>query len=492
MVFSSGDLHAVLSEIRDDITGGQLQKIYHPRPDTIILKIYKSSVRYILLSLHARFSRLHLTSRRFRNPSAPSGFCRYLRSHLEGGRLRGLRQLQEDRIVVLEIESFFQDKAQVFFLVAELMGPRANVLVLDQDWQVLYSLKHINSPDRKSIIGYRYQPPTPNRPMEIPGNAPEGDSWNAWFDRQYLLAEGDSAFQEKAANLRRRFDRWYRKKNGRLQKLKENLAETKNHERQTHLGELLKSNFDRLAKGMASIAIIDYYDDAQAEVLIPLRADLTPVENITRYFNRAKKNRRADRQLQQLVAEAEKEIAYLDNLKVPETLEQARNVNDLLVLEDKMVFAGLMSNPKKKGVRAPRESGIRHFITAQGFDVYIGRNNKENDKLTLHKARGNDYWLHVSGYPGSHVVVRIPQGKELPDDSLLDAAQLAKYFSKARGHQKAEIKYTRRKFVSKPKGARPGAVYLAQFKTLWIETDTSRLDQLMHSKLLKVRFEENS
>jgi predicted ribosome quality control (RQC) complex YloA/Tae2 family protein len=123
---------------------------------------------------------------------------------------------------------------------------------------------------------------------------------------------------------------------------------------------------------------------------------------------------------------------------------------------------------------------VRRFVSAEGYPIWVGRNNEQNDRLTMQIANGNDLWLHVGGgRPGSHVVVRLPKGKTASLETLLDAATLAVHFSKARGERRIDVVYTQKKHVRKPKGLPAGAVVPAQTKTVTVLQDEARLRRLL-------------
>ncbi|MCA1607996.1 MAG: NFACT RNA binding domain-containing protein, partial [Acidobacteria bacterium] len=115
------------------------------------------------------------------------------------------------------------------------------------------------------------------------------------------------------------------------------------------------------------------------------------------------------------------------------------------------------------------QAGVRQFTSSDGFEILVGKKAKDNDYLTFRMAKSLDTWMHAADYPGSHVVVRNPNRREIPQKTLLEAAQLAAFYSQARRHPKAAVHYTQKKFVNKPRGAAPGLVSLASFKTILVE-----------------------
>ena len=139
-----------------------------------------------------------------------------------------------------------------------------------------------------------------------------------------------------------------------------------------------------------------------------------------------------------------------------------------------------MAPPPKKREKEEK-TGPRQFFSRDGFEILVGRSNQENDHLTIHMARGNDLFFHVRGFPGSHVIVRNQPNKTVPLETLLDAGALAVHYSKIRGNTRADVRYTPRKYVSKPRGAKPGLVTISNEKTIRPDGDPERLKRLLAS-----------
>ncbi|MEK6546165.1 MAG: NFACT RNA binding domain-containing protein, partial [Nitrospinota bacterium] len=206
-----------------------------------------------------------------------------------------------------------------------------------------------------------------------------------------------------------------------------------------------------------------YYQQGDSLLKIELDPSLSPSENIERYFRRYKKYERGKNEiLKQINLTKEK----IDNL-----MKNMENKNFL----EEYISALSVSFVSKKN---EGKSSPRTFRSSDGLTIFVGKNNRQNDELTFRIAKGNDMWLHVRDFPGSHVVIQTGGRKDIPRESLLDAAALAVYFSKLKSAEKGNVIYTLRKYVRKPKGAEAGKVLCSQDKNLFIKLDKKRIERL--------------
>jgi len=192
-----------------------------------------------------------------------------------------------------------------------------------------------------------------------------------------------------------------------------------------------------------------------------------------RYFKRARKLRQGRTIIAQRLQEARDDTARLTELR--KLIESAQTYDELLELRDRLPRASEQVSPRRREEARARP---RQFTSADGLTILVGRNPMQNDDLTMHAA-GNDLWLHVQHYAGSHVIVKMPKGKPLLKETLLDAAHLAMHFSKLKDAARAPVDYTLRKYVKKPRGAAPGFVTYSQQKTIMLVPDKRRLARLL-------------
>lgn len=245
----------------------------------------------------------------------------------------------------------------------------------------------------------------------------------------------------------------------------ETLRNAKRADRYQKYGELLTANMHLVKKGMDSITVLDYYDENQGEITIQLQTELTPSENAQRFFNRYRKLVTAKKRALYENKKTEAEITYLESIL--QQLEYAReeDVEDIRTeLQEEGYQKQRPSKRRKKSKPKPEQ-----FTSSDGTTIYVGRNNNQNEYVTHRLAHKEDIWLHTLDIPGSHVIIKDGDPSE---DTLLEAAQLAAYYSKARQSESVPVDYTKVKHVRKPRGAKPGFVTYTEQKTLFVTPKT--------------------
>jgi predicted ribosome quality control (RQC) complex YloA/Tae2 family protein len=284
----------------------------------------------------------------------------------------------------------------------------------------------------------------------------------------------DNLRQELIEKLNRILSR----ERGKIKRLQQELGRTEEAEHLALCGELLKANYQALRRGMIELKVSNIYDDSSPEVTISLDPAKSPEDNIKGYFKKSRKLRLGRIKVQKEMESAKERIVkfseYLSNMENMQEKELAS-----VACEIDSLFPG---RAKRKTEPVPKK-GPRVFISSDGLKIYVGRNQRENDRMTLHFARAHDLFLHVSGYSGSHVIVRIPAGEKVPANTLIEAATLATYFSKAHERGVTNVSYTEKRNVFKPRGAKPGLVHLRKFKTITVRRDNSLLTKLLSSEV---------
>ena len=257
---------------------------------------------------------------------------------------------------------------------------------------------------------------------------------------------------------------------------KEELAATEKSETLRLYGELLSANLYLAQKGMKSITVSNWYDEGK-EVTIPLDLRYSPSQNAQNYFKNYKKKQTAARMLAELLEEGEKEIAYLETVLYE--VETASGEAALNEIRAELKSQGYLKYYKPRDKKAKPADFLR-FTSSDGFEILVGRNNAQNDRLTLHTARGKDLWFHVQKAPGSHVVV-MSRGQEIPDSTRQEAAELAVLYSsafKAGTGAKVAVDTTEVKNIWKAAGAKPGMVLYEVYTTVYITPREELPEQL--------------
>lgn len=239
-------------------------------------------------------------------------------------------------------------------------------------------------------------------------------------------------------------------------------------------GDLLSANLYRLKKGISEAELPNYYEKTQPAVKIKLNPALTPSQNAQKYYKEYRKEKTAESILTVQVCEAKQELAYLDT--VLDELSRAASEHDLAEIRAELMEQGYLRKPRGRKKQTPSQ-GAMQFRTDDGFRILVGRNNRENDQLTLKQAGKNDLWFHTKNIPGSHVVLFL-EGKKPTAQAVSEAAMLAATFSRGRDSSNVAVDCTEIRHVSKPQGAKPGMVIYKNFKTLFASPDRKAADRL--------------
>lgn len=298
------------------------------------------------------------------------------------------------------------------------------------------------------------------------------DSMSVLLENFYAEKDALSRIRQKSSDLRRivqtALERDVKKYDLQLRQMKD----TEKRDTYRTYGELLNAYGYGAAPGAKSLTVQNYYTDE--EVTIPLDETLSATENAKRYFEKYNKLKRTYEALSELTKEVKSEIDHLESIAT--SLDIALCEADLAEIKEELTESGYI---RRKGGAKKEKITSRpfHYVSSDGFHVYVGKNNFQNDALTFKFATGNDWWFHAKKIPGSHVVVKLGNAQELPDRTFEEAARLAAYYSKGREQEKVEVDYVQKKHVKKPAGAKPGfVVYYTNF-SMAIDSDISGIRQ---------------
>ena len=251
------------------------------------------------------------------------------------------------------------------------------------------------------------------------------------------------------------------------------LRDTENRDKYKVYGELIHTYGYNLEDGAKELEALNYYTNEM--IKIPLDPQKTPQENAKKYFDRYNKQKRTFEALSELIKETKDEIDYLES--VSKSLDIARSEDDLIQIKEELIESGFIrrtqSSKKVKITSKPF-----HYISSDGFHMYVGKNNLQNEELTFHFANGGDWWFHAKKAPGSHVIVKT-NGEELPDRTFEEAARLAAHYSKNSGAEKVEVDYVEKKQVKKPNGSKPGFVVYYTNYSMMIDSDISGIQEVL-------------
>jgi predicted ribosome quality control (RQC) complex YloA/Tae2 family protein len=470
MAFRATDLKLVIREIAPAVTDGWIQKIYQPLDRTLVIECRGHGTTHrLLISCEPETARIHLTRHRLSNPPTPPPFCQFLRAHLTGARFDRLRQLNEDRIVAMDLTT----KQGPRTLLCELTGPKANILLLDEHGYILRDLSRL-----EQVTGRLYRPPALGRSASAQHEAARFDT-TALDERFPVSAAIEMYYAEQEARLAssrarheqmRALRKTLAKTQRRIDAWRGDLAKATTFRDYARYGELLKANLGSVTPGMDQVTLVDYYDSSLPEVSIPLDQTKSALSNMADYFKKHRKYMAAERILVPRIEQAERDLDALR--RQMHSIEQGTWT--FPVPSRPMPPSRSRAKVSAQTPRGP----FRRFTSADGLPIFVGRSARENDELTFKFANNEDLWLHARGASGSHVIVRLSKGAEPPPETLRDAATLALLYSGLKKSAKGEVVYTKRKWVKPAKRQAPGAVVITQEKTIHVHLDTKRLEAL--------------
>lgn len=441
MTVSSAELTGLLGEILNEAHGWHVKKIYQP-DELMLVFSFKESKRRLLVSTAAGLGRIHLTSAHDKMDESPTPFAQQLRKHLCGERFFGFAKEKGERFFALLI-----GQKQLW---VRLFG-QSGFLLCEGDGMVLGSAGFADAPPP----GARFVPPPP-----------------AGFDEEPVHVEGplgaiiEVRYAEKgeAARLEQERRVIITAVNAELKKIKNLVAGLERDREKLQgfsaykgYGGLCRTYYHELKRGLSSITLTD--PATGAAVTIPLSPELSPKENVEALYKKYKKFGTGMAKLEKALAAAHGRQAFLE-----EKVAAARSAQTIEELG-----APTAKKPKKEKP-APKDSEgatFRKFVSADGYDMFVGRNDRQNDEL-VKMGKGNDLWFHIRDFPGSHVLVRAKKGADFSRGTIEEAARLAVKYSSRVKDGKGTVVYTHVKYLRRPKGAKPGAVLITREKTLGV------------------------
>lgn len=280
---------------------------------------------------------------------------------------------------------------------------------------------------------------------------------------------------QKTQDLRKlitqNIERCIRKKDIQMQTLRS----IKNRDELRLKGELLTANIYSIKKGMTTVELPNYYSENQELVAIELDSNKTPSENAQKYYKAYNKAKRTFEALKDQIKSNDEELAYLESVLT--SVNNCTDEQDVKEIRRELREEGYVKKVKNQKDKSKKHSVPLHFISQDGFDIYVGKNNIQNDELTLKFARPRDIWMHTKNIPGSHVII-VANGQTIPDTTLNEGAMLSAFYSKAKNSSKVPVDYTEKKNVKKPNGSKPGFVIYETNKTAYITTSEEEIKKI--------------
>ena len=300
------------------------------------------------------------------------------------------------------------------------------------------------------------------------------ETFSKMLDTFFTERDRQGQLKARAADMTKRLNTLCDRTRRKMVLQERELLQTGQRELLRQAGDILMANLKNVPAGAATVELFDFYHDEPRE--IRLEPALSAQQNAARYYKNYQRAKNAETHLTEQIKMGREELAYLDS--VLEALSRAESIRDLLDIRQELVQGGYLRE-KTRGKRSVKttESAPLRFVSSTGVTFWAGRNNRQNDMLTLRTAAKGDMWLHTQKIPGSHVI--IPTAGSDPDETtLLEAARIAATLSQASSAGKAPVDYTQAAFVKKPPGAKPGMVIYDKYKTLMVAPDRELVERL--------------
>ena len=470
-------LSSVIDELSHLITGARVERVYEGIGRALYILLRRNRKHYyLLLSPDRSMPRLHLVTKKPASVASPCGFSLYLRSHATGGGITMVSLLNQDRVAEIRLSR----QGAGYRLLFELIGPAANILITDEFLKILavyYPIPLGDSVKRPIVPGIQYIPLEKRSPRthstiscaglrgdqepsrEQRGSLGANREAELFFDR--LIQNKD--FDSFRTRLRSLVKKTLAKTERRIEALSVDLNAAGQAEEYKKAGDLILANLHRLERGREQVELRGHDGET---ILLRLDPKRSPAGNAELYFKKYKKAKTGREIIATRLKQAGDEASLLRSFL--SGLEQADSSDALIRIHSDLVANGYLpgeAKKKSKQCSMPAPASFRK-IEYQGLDILVGKSAAGNDYLTTKIARPNDLWLHAEGLPGSHVLIKNPEGRDIPPDVFSKAASLAAFNSKGKAAGKVAVTYTLAGLVKKPKGAKPGLVTLRERKTI--------------------------
>jgi len=286
--------------------------------------------------------------------------------------------------------------------------------------------------------------------------------------QEIYYAKRDAGYRvsQKTADLRKLVTTHQDRCHKKASMYEKTLASIANRDELRIKGELLTAYLHQVEKGAKSATLENFYDDNKP-ITIPLSDELTPTENAQRYFKKYNKDKRTFVALQDQIAQNQADMAYLESVAL--AMETVVSEADISEIRAELAEGGFVKRKyaRPTGKKSSGPAKPLRYTSADGFEIYVGKNNTQNDHLTLRQAKNHDIWMHTKDIAGSHVII-VTNGQEPPESTILEGANIAAYYSKGRNSSGVPVDYVARKYVKKPNGAKPGFVIYDRHKTVYV------------------------
>ena len=474
-MLDAGFVSCLKEELNQTLKGGRIEKIRQPAKDVLILTVRtREGKKQLLLSASPGKARAHLTETDYGNPAEPPMFCMLLRKHITGAEILSFEQPGEDRLLEMQLRNYDdlgRDSRET--LVLEMMPGKTNLILVGEDGLIIdcvYRRDYDRDMYRRLFPGMIYR--LPQQPENYvhkepePFRSDEFSTLSAFLDAYYSVQERDEVYRRKGKELRTSLSSAEKRIRKKLAAQRIELQRTETREELRRKADLITANIYRIRKGDASVECSDFYQEGSPLVTIELDPLLPPQKNAAKLYKEYNRQKTAREYLTVLIEKAEAQLEYIASAQ--EELSRASSEKDIAEIRDELIASEVIRDRKKKNTKNPKkekpQAPIR-LLTGDGYEVFAGRNNVQNDMLTFSQARRTDLWLHVKNLHGSHVIIRC-ENTVPPEETVLQAAALAVWNSQGRESENVAVDITEARHVKKPSGALPGKVIYTDYRTV--------------------------
>ncbi len=460
------EIDKILEEI--SLSGCHIQKIKQPDFHSLFLELYRPGGRFnLIIGLAPGKTRIHTTANSAVSEIKLQRFAQLMRARIKGGKITGIQQINQDRIIKIEISR----SGETTVLWVRLWSGAANIIATDSEQKILDAF--YRRPKRGETSGSVFTLPenkgnSSGKVFEI-RDYDSSQSFNNFIDEYYSHVEENENIDRLRDRAVKIITAAINRIESTLKNLERKASEYGPYEEYKETGDLIMSNLHLAQKGAKWLKVENFYKD-NTETDIELDPRLTAEKNAEKYYTMYRK---AKSGIDIVNEDIENHRLQLKNLR-----------GDLLIAEtteDSSLLKKISeSSPKQQQKTKEKESTPGLSFRSGMYRILVGRSATENDQLLRKHVRGNDIWLHTRDYPGGYVFIKTLPGKSVPLDILLDAGNLALFYSKARNSGKAELYYTQVKYLRRAKDGKTGLVLPTQEKNLSVILDQRRIDRIMN------------
>lgn len=292
------------------------------------------------------------------------------------------------------------------------------------------------------------------------------DSVSELLDSFYKTRDMHERMRQKSADLVKLLSNNIERVSKKLIILNKTLSDSENKDKYKIYGDLLMANLYNMEQGQKNIEVQNYYEENVPTIKITLDPQLTPSQNAQKYYKKYNKAKTAEVEAARQIENAKNDLEYLESTLA--AVETADSESDLNAIRAELIAEGYLNRKVNQKKQKQAASKPMHFVSSDGFDIYVGKSNMQNDYLTLKFANSSDLWFHTKNIHGSHTVIKLGIDKDVPKSTIIEAAQIAAYYSKGRESSQVPVDFTQIKNVRKPNGSKPGMVIYDNYNTIYV------------------------